>query len=407
MTERTNMLETAELSELERGRIDVDDAPVHPQPHSHGLQGGRHLERTFSFDPADFPEPDSHQELWRFAALPRLRPLFAGPPATGTVDVSWPDAAPVQTVPMTDPRLDVVHTPFDRISAVARQRVTEALVVDIGDTAAEPVTLAAKGTGGVSYGHLLVTTRPGSAGTVVLDHRGSGTYAANVELDVADGSSLTFVTIQDWDDDAIHVAAHSARIGRDARLRHINVSFGGSAVRISPLVTFAAPGGDAELLGVFFADAGQHIDARLMVDHSAPNCRSRVNYRGALQGEKARTVWVGDVIIRPQAVGTDTYEANRNLLLTDGARADSVPNLEILTGEVIGAGHASATGRLDDEQLFYLQARGIPRDQARRLIVRGFFADVIEDIGIPELVTRLLAHVDRELELTELTAVNR
>jgi Fe-S cluster assembly protein SufD len=242
---------------------------------------------------------------------------------------------------------------------------------------------------------------------VVLDHRGSGTYAANVELDVADGSSLTFVTIQDWDDDAIHVAAHSARIGRDARLRHINVSFGGSAVRISPLVTFAAPGGDAELLGVFFADAGQHIDARLMVDHSAPNCRSRVNYRGALQGEKARTVWVGDVIIRPQAVGTDTYEANRNLLLTDGARADSVPNLEILTGEVIGAGHASATGRLDDEQLFYLQARGIPRDQARRLIVRGFFADVIEDIGIPELVTRLLAHVDRELELTELTAVNR
>jgi Fe-S cluster assembly protein SufD len=129
-----------------------------------------------------------------------------------------------------------------------------------------------------------------------------------------------------------------------------------------------------------------------------PHCRSHVTYKGALQGEEAHTVWIGDVLIRAAAEGTDTFELNRNLVLTDGARADSVPNLEIETGEITGAGHASATGRFDDEQLFYLQSRGIPETEARRLVVRGFFADVINQIGIPEVQERLLAAVEAELE---------
>ena len=145
------------------------------------------------------------------------------------------------------------------------------------------------------------------------------------------------------------------------------------------------------MLGLYFADAGQHLEHRLFVDHAVPHCRSHVTYKGALQGEEAHTVWIGDVLIRAEAEGTDTYELNRNLVLTDGARADSVPNLEIETGEIVGAGHASATGRFDDEQLFYLQSRGIPDDEARRLVVRGFFADVIDQIGIPEVQERLLA----------------
>ena len=112
-------------------------------------------------------------------------------------------------------------------------------------------------------------------------------------------------------------------------------------------------------------------------------------YRGALQGDGAHTVWVGDVLIRAEATGTDTYEVNRNLVLTDGARADSIPNLEIETGEVAGAGHASATGRFDDEQLFYLMARGIPEIEARKLVVRGFFAELLAKIPIDELQHRL------------------
>jgi Fe-S cluster assembly protein SufD len=123
-----------------------------------------------------------------------------------------------------------------------------------------------------------------------------------------------------------------------------------------------------------------------------------VDYRGALQGRGAHTVWIGDVLIRKVAEGIETYESNRNLVLTDGCRADSVPNLEIETGEIAGAGHASATGRFDDEQLFYLQSRGIPTDVARRMVVRGFFADVVEDIGVPALEQRLMSTIEGELE---------
>ena len=174
-------------------------------------------------------------------------------------------------------------------------------------------------------------------------------------------------------------------------------------VRVAPSVRYAGPGGDAELLGLYFADAGQHLEHRLFVDHAEPNCRSRVDYKGALQGDQAHTVWIGDVLIRPEATGTDTYERNRNLLLTDGARADSVPNLEILTGEVAGAGHASASGRLEDHHLFYLMARGIPLEEARRLVIRGFFGELISKIGVPELRDRISAAVEAELTKTAQT----
>ena len=124
-------------------------------------------------------------------------------------------------------------------------------------------------------------------------------------------------------------------------------------------------------------------------------------YKNALLGDSARTVWIGDVRIRPSATGTETYEMNRNLLLSDGARADSVPNLEIETGDIAGAGHASATGRFDDLQLFYLQSRGIPEDEARRLVVRGFFADVVERIGVPELEQQIMTAIEARLGFTQ------
>jgi len=400
MADLTTTADDLELGELQRAGTEMTDAPAAPEGHTHGRggEGGRHLDRTFSRDPQAFAEPNSRQEIWRFAALPRLRALFAAPDADGPLAFSWATGAPVEVVPMTDARVGSVHTPFDRLSAIAMSKATEAVVVSVAGELAEPVIVSAKGAGGVAYGHVVVDVAPHAVGTVVLDHVGNAQYAANVEIKVGDGASVTVVSIQDWDDDTVHACAQTALVGRDAKLRHINISFGGSAVRVTPVVRFAGPGGDVELLGLFFADAGQHIDNRLLVDHDMPHCKSRVNYRGALQGAGARSVWTGDVIIRATGIGTDTYEVNRNLLLTDGARADSVPNLEILTGEVVGAGHASATGRFDDEQLFYLQARGIPADQARRLIVRGFFADVIERIQVPDLVERLLATVDRELE---------
>jgi Fe-S cluster assembly protein SufD len=187
------------------------------------------------------------------------------------------------------------------------------------------------------------------------------------------------------------------RIGRDAKVRHVQVSLGGDLLRQYTSVDYAGRGGEAELYGLYFADAHQHLEHRLLVDHSVPDCRSYVSYRGALQGKDAHTVWVGDVLIRAEATGTDTYEVNRNLVLSDGARADSVPNLEIETGEVVGAGHASATGRFDDEQLFYLMSRGIPETEARRLVVRGFFAELLGRIPVESVRDRLGAQIEARL----------
>ncbi|MGZ4517589.1 MAG: Fe-S cluster assembly protein SufD, partial [Mycobacteriaceae bacterium] len=284
---------------------------------------------------------------------------------------------------------------------------TEATVVSVAANTEvdEPVTLTMTGPGvdQVAYGHTQVRLEPFARAVVVIDQRGSGTFAENLELVVGDSAHLTVVTVQDWADDAVHVASHHALLGRDAVLRHSAISLGGDLVRLTPTVHYGAPGGDAQMLGVYFADAGQHLEQRLFVDHSQPHCRSDVMYKGALQGEPgsgvpdAHTVWIGDVLIRAGADGTETFELNRNLILTDGARADSVPNLEIETGEIAGAGHASATGRFDDEQLFYLRSRGITEEQARRLVVRGFFHEVLAKITVVPIRERLEASIEAEL----------
>jgi len=310
-----------------------------------------------------------------------------------------------------DERLGQGGVPADRVAAQAFSSFNAATVVTVGrDIQTEsPIEIAitGPGEGAVAYGHLQIRVDELAETVVVVDLRGSGTYADNVEFVVGDAARLTVVWIADWADDTVHVSAHHARLGKDAVLRHVAVTLGGDVVRTTATVRFDAPGGDAELLGLYFADDGQHFESRLLVDHAQPNCRSHVTYKGALQGDPdssrpdAHTVWIGDVLIRAEATGTDTFEVNRNLVLTDGARADSVPNLEIETGEILGAGHASATGRFDDEQLFYLRARGIPEDQARRLVVRGFFGELIAKIAVPGVRERLTDAIEHELAITE------
>jgi Fe-S cluster assembly protein SufD len=369
--------------------------------HSHGPGERPRAERFTSRNPDAFGVPTGREEDWRFTPLARLRDLLEPFEADQAISVetSAPDQVEVRLVAGDADPIGTVLAPADRVSALALERVRQALVVTVpkGTTLAEPVTVTVRGAGELAYTHLFVDVQPFAEAVVILDHVGSARIAANLEMRVGDGASLTLVSVQDWAGDAVHVAAHAALLGRDARLRHAVVTFGGDLVRISPTVRFGAPGGDAELLGLSFADAGQHQEARLYVDHAVPHCKSRVTYKGALQGRDAHTVWIGDVRIRPEGLQTDTYELNRNLLLTDGARADSVPNLEIETGEVAGAGHASATGRFDDQQLFYLMSRGIPEIEARRLVVRGFFADVINSLAVPAVADRLTAAVEAEL----------
>jgi Fe-S cluster assembly protein SufD len=232
---------------------------------------------------------------------------------------------------------------------------------------------------------------------VVLDHTGSGSLGIAANFSVAEGGDLTIVSVQDGDRDQVVAAQHAISLGRDAKVNHVVVTLGGDLVRLVTTVNYLDTGGSAVLSGAFFTDAGQHHEHRLFVDHSVPHCSSDVMYKGALQGQDAHSVWIGDVLIRGNAVGTSTYEINRNLLLTEGTRADSVPNLEIETGEIIGAGHASASGRFDEEQMFYLTSRGIPEVQAKRLVVRGFLAEVIERIPATDIRDRLMQGVERRL----------
>src|SRR6478609_652569 len=357
-----------------------------------------------SFDVADFPVPSGREEDWRFTPLRRLRGLHDGTATPGgkvVVDVDAPDGVTVETVGRDDARIGRTGAPVDRVAAAAWSAFTEATVVTVGQESApdRPAWISVRGESAdaATYAHLVIDVKPFSKAVVVLDQSGSTTLADNVEIVVGDDADVTVVSLQDWSDDSVHLSHHRVLVGRDARIKAVHVTLGGDVVRIAPSVTYADEGGDAELWGLYFADAGQHLEHRLFVDHEVPNCRSRVTYKGALQGKDAHSVWIGDVLIQAKAIGTDTYELNRNLILTDGARADSVPNLEIETGEITGAGHASATGRFDDEQLFYLQSRGIPVDQARRLVVHGFFADIIRKIGVPEVEQRLMAAVEREL----------
>jgi Fe-S cluster assembly protein SufD len=362
------------------------------------------LHERQSFDLADFGVPSGREEEWRFTPLRRLRGLHTDSVvADGKVQVVA-DAAMGVTVVLAqhgDPRLGTAFVPGDRVSAQAFASFTEATLLNVSDRperdAPTWVTVRGEDSGSAAFGHLVVNVAPNARATVVLEYVGSATYADNVELVVGDGAALNVVSLQEWASDTVHLSYHHAKLGKDASLVHTAVTLGGGVVRLAPSVRYGGPGGDAELRGLYFADAGQHLEHRLFVDHAEPNCRSRVSYKGALQGEDAHAVWIGDVIIRATATGTDTYEYNRNLVLTDGTRVDSVPNLEILTGEVLGAGHASASGRLEDHHLFYLMARGIPFEEARRLVIKGFFGQLIAQIEVPEIRDRITAAIEAEL----------
>jgi Fe-S cluster assembly protein SufD len=291
--------------------------------------------------------------------------------------------------------------PEDRISAIAWTNASKTLLIDVPANAeiSDPSFLTAKlANSDAKALHVFVRVGVNAKATIVLDHVGLGVLAENVEILLDQGAKLDFVTIQDWAKGSSHVSTQFARLGRDSFLKHVVVSLGGDLVRITPSVALDSPGAEIQMFGVYLADSGNYFEHRPYVDHIAANCISNVAYKGALQGAGAHTVWVGDVLIRQTAIGTNSYELNRNLLLTDGARADSVPNLEIETGKIEGAGHASASGRFDDEQLFYLMARGIGDSEAKKLVVRGFLNEVVQKIGIAEVEQRLIETIEKELE---------
>ncbi|WP_395641029.1 Fe-S cluster assembly protein SufD [Pseudolysinimonas sp.] len=357
-------------------------------------------ERPASTDHDFFPAVEGWEAEWKLTPVAKIRDLIDGRLDGSPYAIQYPDVVgtTVDWIDRLDSRVGSAGIPEERAAANAWSSFEKALSIRVdGEPDALTVTRAALGSA-PRAAHVVVEAAPQSKGLVVLDSRGGAALSENVEILVGQGADLTVVSLQEWDADARHLASHFASIGKDAKLTHIVVSLGGAIVRVNPSAHLAGEGSDAELLGVYFADAGQHLEQRVYVHHDAAHTRSRVTYKGALNGQDARTVWVGDVLIGPRAVGTDTYEQNRNLVLSEGTRADSIPNLEIQTGDIVGAGHASATGRFDDEHLFYLQSRGITEAEARRLVVLGFLVEIVQRIPEAQLQARLIDALVAELE---------
>jgi Fe-S cluster assembly protein SufD len=382
-----------------------------PKTAQHGLAEHTHgsfvplqirSDRPSSKSVSDFEAISPLQDLWRYLQPDQLNGLDSDVLGEYQSEVAFAstDEVKISWIESTDPRVGTIGVPEDRVAAAAYTNASKTLLIEVAENAqvSAPVVvnITAAGTAPSAL-HIFVVAKKFSNATLIVEHNGLGNLAEIIEIDVQDEAKLNIVSVQNWDKGSAHVSAHFSKLARNSFLKHSIASFGGDLVRITPVTTFTGPGAEVEMNGVYFASAGQHLENRPFVDHAAPNCKSRVTYKGALQGNKAHTVWIGDVLIRVVAEGTDTYELNRNLLLTDGARADSVPNLEIETGEIEGAGHASASGRFDDEQLFYLQARGITVDDARRLVVLGFLVDILQRTGVEELVERLTSIVEEKL----------
>ena len=223
-----------------------------------------------------------------------------------------------------------------------------------------------------------------------------GLSDAVTEIVVGDGAHVRYASIQEWGNGVTHLSVQRTRLGRDADFRSLAVGFGASLARAEVEAVLAEPGGFSELLGVFFADEDQHFDHRSVQDHAAPNCTSDLLYKGALL-DRSRAVYSGWVHVRPDAQKTIAMQTSRNMVLSEHAKADAIPNLEIEANDV-RCGHAASVGPVEEETLFYLQSRGIPRDEAERLVVTGFFQEVLDRVTLEEVRTGAELAIQEELQ---------
>jgi Fe-S cluster assembly protein SufD len=218
---------------------------------------------------------------------------------------------------------------------------------------------------------------------------------AIAEIVVGDGAHVRYASIQEWGTGVTHLGVQRARVGRDADFRSLAVGFGASLARAEAETVLAEPGGFSEMLGVFFADETQHFDHRSVQDHVAENCSSDLLYKGALR-DHSRAVYSGWVHVRPGAQKTNAMQTSRNMVLSESAKADAIPNLEIEANDV-RCGHAASVGPVEEETLFYLQSRGIARDEAERLVVTGFFQEVLDRVALEEVRTGAELAIQEEL----------
>ena len=355
--------------------------------------------RVISNDPALHEVPNGREEEWRFTPIAKVADFFQ-PQDWSSLGVTTSRFVTLR--PAEEPSPVEQATGWQAIdlpSALARARASQVVAISVPaeEVVSEVIVVDLTASQGGNYGRVEINAGAFSRSTIVVRHDMTADTSGVIVTNVQDQADLTVLNVYDGPQTSRHVWQWATTVGRDARFLGLSITLGGAFIRLSPSVRYDGPGGSAQMLGAFLATEDQFQEFRLFVDHNEPHCSSNVVFKGALSGRNTHTVWIGDVLVRRAAVGIETYEMNRNLLLNDGPRADSVPNLELETGDVVGAGHASATGRFDDEQLFYLQSRGIPEDLARQLVVRGFFVDVLDKVADEQLRADVLQRIEERI----------
>src|SRR5215471_7790213 len=358
------------------------------------------------------PLPTTRDEAWRFTDLKGFDPDSFGhdrglTPATAPAPML--DLAVSGSAAVTETAIEIERAPdgitfaplvdhprlhelvgWDEKFAAHNAALWEhgLLVVVPRDTVLdEPlyVRIANAADGGSLFWRLLVVAEEGARFTLIEEYASAhpevaGYSNAVVELFVEEGAKLEYVSLQNLSTETWHFATHHARVGRDAELDWVAGGFGSKKGKIRIQNDLAGEGATSRVTGCYFADGVQHLDYDTFQEHMAPHTTSDFAFKGALR-DTATTVWRGMIRVEPDAQKTNAYQENRNLLLSDRAHADSIPGLEILANDV-RCTHGATLGRVDREQLFYLMARGMPRSVAERLIVRGFFQDILDRIEL-------------------------
>ncbi|HEX3728086.1 MAG TPA: Fe-S cluster assembly protein SufD [Pirellulales bacterium] len=275
------------------------------------------------------------------------------------------------------------------------------LYVPRGMVVDEPLhTLSVLSPGASDFGHTLVILEDGAEATLLsetasLSGDAPGLHCGAVELLLARGAKLRYVNLQNWSSGTWHFAHHKALVAADAALQWTIAALGSRLSKVNQHVALVGRGAHAQVNGVMFTEGKQHLSYHTLQHHQAPNCKSDLLYKSALQ-DSSRTVWRGMIQVDVDAQKTDGYQRNDNLMLSDHARSDSIPGLEILADDV-RCTHGSTTGRVDDEQIFYARCRGLTRKEAVRMVVAGFFQQVFDRITIDSVREALGEAIGRRI----------
>jgi len=355
---------------------------------------------------AKLPIPDTTEEHWRFTDLAGFDPeSFAGAAsaeietmldldvaghATVTADgieiAKAPDGVRFEPLPEDFDRLYSLVGWTEKFAAHNAAMWANGLLVVVpkGVVLEQPLYVRVAVTG-QTFWRLVVVAEEGSNASIIEEYASPAAdteaYSNAVsELFVEQGAKLEYVSLQNLSKESWHFATHHARVERDAELDWVAGGFGSKKGKVRIQNDLNGPGATSRVTGAYFADGDQHIDYDTFQEHIAPNCESDFAFKGALR-DHATAVWRGMIRVEPDAQKTNAYQECRNLMLSPTAHAVPIPGLEIMANDV-RCTHGATVSRVDREQLFYLMARGLPRAEAERMVVRGFFQDVLDRIEL-------------------------